>query len=207
MKFPGVLLIFGQLRGVLERLGELRGVYWSFWEFWEFLRIFESLWEFWDIKGTYCKQVCLCRTTSRTVRQRMTVWILELGYMFRRLDSFDIDGIDVLRTCCPDVTISTTLPIGYLNSFLNPNAAVLGQVQKRRSLKWTAWSKRWPWFKLDGQLHWIGRFMTMFDGRLSHIPKRPFGFRLLLCFVHVQKTVQFLLLGPTTFRFRDRPLS
>ena len=95
----------------------------------------------------------------------MTVWILELGYMFRRLDSFDIDGIDVLRTCCPDVTISTTLPIGYLNSFLNQKSVLV----QRRSLKWTAWSIRRSWFKLDGNLHWRGRFVTIVDGRLSQI--------------------------------------
>ena len=135
---------------------------------------------------------------SRTVRQRMTVWILELVYMFRRRDSFDIDGIDVLRTCCPDETISTTLPIGYLNSFSNSNATVQGQVQSEWSLKWTTWAKRRSWVKLDGHLHWRGRFMTIVDGRLSQI-----HLKRMSSFGHFW-TVQFLVLGP--FSFTDRLL-
>ena len=41
--------------------------------------------------------------------------------MFRRRGSFDIDESDDLHTCCPDVTISTTLPIECLNIFSNSN--------------------------------------------------------------------------------------
>ena len=75
-EFVGVKVSKGYLRGVLRSFGQFRANNGSYGEFRGVLESFEESRVVKKIKKvlmTYCKQVCWCRTTSRTVRQRMIV--------------------------------------------------------------------------------------------------------------------------------------